>query len=228
MHTCLHTHLTTSRENMYNVTIKSIIAIKYTSFGEKSDRIWECWRCAYQVNTTWRSTGTGLSAKECFTNKLNSTSASTAWTLHRHKMAGHIHYKLGKVKFRWDFRLRADCSMLRLTRGFTNQRLTLTPGLTSHAFFHSIIRRGTMRHELTREIPRVNLVVNSNLWLEQPALRERSLRPSLVLDESLSETWPHPLDCYCQTQKECSSDTVRWYILVAIIFFQPLLVWPAH
>jgi len=29
-----------------------------------------------------------------------------------------------------------------------------------------------MRHELTGEIPRVNLVVNSNLCLEQPALRE--------------------------------------------------------
>jgi len=30
--------------------------------------------------------------------------------------------------------LRADRSMLRLTRGFTNRRLTLTPGLTSRAF----------------------------------------------------------------------------------------------
>jgi len=29
---------------------------------------------------------------------------------------------------------RADCSMLRLACGFTNHRLTLTPGLTSRAF----------------------------------------------------------------------------------------------
>jgi len=60
--------------------------------------------------------------------------------------------------------------MLRLTRGFTkpevnfNSRVNLAHVLT-RGFW-----RGTTRHELTGEIPRVNLVVNSNLCLEQPAL----------------------------------------------------------
>ena len=72
--------------------------------------------------------------------------------------------------------------MLRLTRGFTNQRLTLTPGLTSCVLTRGLWR-GTTCRELTGEIPRVNFVVNSNLCLEQPALSLE--RPAVIYLEEV-------------------------------------------
>jgi len=60
--------------------------------------------------------------------------------------------------------------MLRLTRGFANQRLTFTLGRTSHALFCAIFWHGRMCHELTGVISQVNFVANSNSCMEQLTL----------------------------------------------------------